>query len=241
MRNVGLIVRREVTSYVRTPSGWIIAAMFLLVEALILNAWAIGPEPQLSTEVIQKFFFASGLAVMAMAAVFSMRLLAEERATGTHVLLFTSPIREGEVVMGKFLASLAFIMVVVLLSAYLPALVLVRGKVSYGHIGAGYLGLFLVGATMLAVGMFASSITKHPLLAVLVTLGFGVLLELTWWVALIAEPPLRDVLGWFAPFYKHYQPFRRGIVQLSDLAFFGTLIYFALLASTRMLKSQRWQ
>lgn len=241
MRNVGLIVRRELASYVRTPSGWIIAAITLLFEAVIFNAYAVGAEARMSTEVLLRFLEVAGGTTIFMTIIFSMRLLAEDRYTGTHVLMFTSPVREGEIVVGKYLAALAFVTVVVLLSLYLPALIFVNGKVSYGHIAAGYLGMVLLGAATLAIGMFASSLTSHPFLAVLVTGGFAALLEACWWVALIADAPLSEVLGWLAPYYKHFQPFRRGIVQLSDLVFFASLIYFALLASTRMLKSQRWQ
>ncbi len=241
MKNVALIVRRELGAYARTPSGWIIAAITLLFEAVIFNAYAVGAEPRMSTEVLLRFLEVAGGTTIVMAMIFSMRLLAEDRYVGTHVLMFTSPVREGEIVIGKYLASLAFITIVVLLSLYLPALIFVHGKVSYGHIASGYLGLVLLGASTLAIGMFASSLTNHPFLAVLLTGGFAALLEACWWGALIADPPLRDLLAWFAPYYSHYQPFRRGLVQLSDLVFFGTVIYFALLASTRMLKSQRWQ
>ncbi|MCA9601491.1 MAG: ABC transporter permease [Polyangiales bacterium] len=241
MSNVLLIVKRELLAYLRTPSGYIIAAVMLLWQGVAFNAYAVGDEARLSTLVLQRFFEVAGGTVIVTAVLFSMRLLAEERSTGTQVLLFTSPIREGEIVAGKFLASLAFLSVIILLSAYLPALIFVHGKVSLGHIAAGYAGLILLGATVLSVGMFASSLVRHPFLAVMITGAFAALLEITWWMARIADPPLRDVLGYFAPFYQHYPDFRRGLVKLSDVVFYCTLMYVALVASTRVLKSQRWQ
>ena len=241
MRNIALIMRRELLAYVRTPSGYIIAALILLFEAVVFNAYAVGSEPRPSTEVLLRFLEVSGGTTIVAAVLFTMRLLAEERASGTHVLLFTSPIREGEVVLGKYLASLSFIIVLILMSLYLPALIFVHGKVSYGHIASGYLGMILLGATTLAVGMLASSLVKHPFLAVLLAGAFAAMLEISWFASAIADEPLKDILGYFAPYYRHYQPFRRGIVQLSDVVFFLTVIYFSLLASTRVLKSQRWQ
>src|SRR5690606_41964462 len=95
--------------------------------------------------------------------LFSMRLLAEDRWTGTDVLLFTSPIREGEVVLGKYLAALIFLSVLTLASLYVPALIFVHGKVSFGHIAAGYAGMLLLGATTLAIGTFASSLTENQI------------------------------------------------------------------------------
>ena len=241
MRNVGLLVSRELVSYVRTPSAWIIAAMTLLVEAMLFNAYAIGAEPRPSTEVLLRYLEVAGGTTIIMATLFSMRLLAEDRNSGTHVLMFTSPVRESEVVIGKYLAALSFIVVVVLLSLYLPALIFVEGKVSYGHIASGYLGLILLGASTLAVGMFASSLTNHPFPAVLLTGAFAAILEACWWAAQIADAPLADLLAWVAPYYEHFQPMRRGILQLGDVVFFASLIYVALLASTRMLESQRWR
>lgn len=242
MKNVALIVKRELASYARTPSGWIIAAITLLFEAVIFNAYAIGTGEALSTDVLLRFLEVAGGTTVFMTVLFSMRLLAEDRYIGTHVLLFTSPVREGEIVLGKYLASLLVVTIVVLLSLYLPALIFVNGKVSYGHIASGYLGMILLAASTLAIGMFASTLSPHPFLAVFLTGGIAILLEACWWVARIADVPfMSDILGWLAPYYKHYQPFRRGIVQLSDVVFFGTVIYFGLLASTRMLKSQRWR
>ena len=241
MNNVLLIVRRELGSYLRTPSGYVIAAVILLLEGLFFNGLAVGSEPRLSSDVLRWTLWICAWCTGLAAVLFSMRLLAEERSTGTQVLLFTSPIREGEIVFGKYLASLAFLTAIVLMSLYLPALIFVNGKVSYGHIASGYLGMFLLGATVLAIGMFASSLVKHPFFAVLLTLAFGGLLEVSWEVASTADGSLRDVLGYLSLIRKHFVPFRDGLFQLSDVVFYVSLIYFSLLAATRVLKSQRWQ
>ena len=102
MRNTLLIVRRELAAYARTPSGYVIAACVLLVNGLLFNTRAVGSTPRLSTEVLQQFLIDAGGTTMLAAVLFSMRLLAEERAAGTQVLLFTSPIREGEIVLVPF-------------------------------------------------------------------------------------------------------------------------------------------
>jgi ABC-2 type transport system permease protein len=240
VKNIWLIVKRELLAYARTPAGWVIAALILLVHGLAFNGWAVGSEERESTVVLVRYLdFAGGMAIVT-AAIFSMRLLAEERASGTHVLLFTSPVREHEIVIGKYLATLGFVTVVLCASLYLPALIFINGKVSWGHIFSGYLGLVLLGATTLAIGTFASSLVNHPFLAVLVTGAFAGILELTWWGALVAEPPLRDILAYFAPFYGHYRPeLEKGILRVSDLVFYGSVIW--LVAATRVLKTQRWQ
>ncbi|MFW5875250.1 MAG: ABC transporter permease [Myxococcota bacterium] len=241
MSHTLLIVRREMGAYLRTPSGWIIAASILLIDGLLFNTRAVGSTPQYSSEVLEQFLIDAGGTTMLAAVLFSMRLLAEERAQGTETLLFTSPIREGEIVLGKFLASLLFLTVLTLLTLYLPALIFVNGKVSFGHIGAGYLGMFLLGAATLSIGVFASSLVRNPFLAVILAAVFVTTLELCWWIAQITDPPLQPIIGYMSPYMKHFHPFRRGLVQLSDVVFHLSIVYFGLLAATRVLKSQRWR
>ena len=241
MRNVALIVRRELGSYLRTPSGYFIAAAVLLLDGLLFNAMAVGDEPRLSSEVLRLFFYFAGIVTMIGGVLFSMRLLAEERWTGTDVLLFTSPIREGEIVLGKYLSALVFLTLLTLLSLYLPALIFVHGKVSFGHIAAGYLGMLLLGATTLALGTFASSLTKNPFFAVILSGALVVLLELCWPLGQIADPPLSELLGFLALHTKHFSPFQRGLLQLADVVFFLGVIYLSLLAATKVLESQRWR
>lgn len=241
MTNVLLIVRRELGSYLKRPSGYFIAAAILLLHGLLFNAFAISDEAQLSADVLRIFLYWGGIVTMVGGVLFSMRLLAEERFTGTDVLLFTSPIRESEIVLGKYFAALSFLSLVTLSSAYLPALIFINGKVSVGHIAAGYLGMLLLGATTLAVGTFASSLTKNPFLAVILSALFVGLLELCWPLGQIADEPLRDLLSFVALHTKHYTQFQRGLLQMSDVVFYVSFIYLSLLAATKVLESQRWR
>ncbi len=247
MNNVLLIAGRELASYVRTPSGYIIAAVMLAWQGLMFNVYALGRlfdlEQAKSTDVLERFFEIGGGTAAVTAVLFSMRLLAEERSNGTQTLLMTSPVREGEIVIGKYLASLVYIIVVVALSIYLPALVLLKGKVSWGHIGAGYLGMVLAGANILAMGTFASALVKKPFLAVLLTAFFAAFLEVGCFFASSAvEGTAGEIVGYFSGVYHHFRPsFQRGLFRLSDVAFFATSIYFWLLTATYVLKGQRWR
>jgi len=242
MRNIALIVRRELSSYVRTPSGYIIAALYLLINGVLFNSnLVMGDAPQLSSEVLQNYLMYAGGITACAACAFSMRLLAEERHSGTQVLLMTSPIRETEIVLGKFLASMAFLTILVLLSVYIPALIFVHGKVSWGHIAAGYGGMICVAGLALSIGMFASALVSHPFLSVIVTAVLVGLLHLVWYVAGKVEGPIGDIIAYMSFYFRHFTPFRRGLVQVSDLVYYASLIYFFLFAATRVLKSQRWQ
>ncbi|MFK7989965.1 MAG: ABC transporter permease [Sandaracinaceae bacterium] len=241
MRNIGLIMRRELASYLRTPSGYFIAAAVLLLHGLLFNGFSIADRAQLSSEVLRIYLYWGGIVTMVGGVLFSMRLLAEERATGTDVLLFTSPITETEVVLGKYLSALTFLTGVTLLSVYVPALIFVNGRVSVGHIASGYLGMVLLGATTLAVGTFASSLTKNPFLAVILSGALVIVMELCYVLGQIADPPLSELVSFVALHTSHYDSFQRGILDLSDVVFFGGVIYVSLLAASKVLASQRWR
>ena len=132
MRTISVIFRREFADYARSVLGYVVAAAVLLLAGLLYYAQALGPEAgeRLSGEVLAQFFYTmSGLVAIA-AVVVSIRLIAEERQAGTLVLLSTSPVREWEIVLGKFLSAFAFLGTITMVSFYLPLLVIVNGKVT---------------------------------------------------------------------------------------------------------------
>ena len=162
MRSLGLIIRRELACYVHTPLGVIVGACVLLADGLLFNAFALGSGRRFSSEVLEDFFyFSSGTTVIA-ALFLAMRLLAEERQRGTISLLFSSPVNEWQIVLGKFFSAQLFLSLLTLATLYMPALIFVNGRVSLGHIAAGYLGLLLLGAAALAMGTFASAVARTP-------------------------------------------------------------------------------
>jgi len=233
------IFLRDLRSYFRTPSGYLIWAISLLIDGLLFNAVAVGEGRRLSTDVLQIYLFNAAFVVEAAAVVLSMRLLAEERATGAQLLLFTSPLGEAPQVLGRFLAAFTLLALITLSSVYLPALIFVHGKVSFGHIAAGYLGMLLVAASTLSIGMFVSALAPRPFVAVLGTAALVGSMELCYFVGRITEGSGASFVSALAPVWQHYQSFRRGLLDAGDLAFFLTLTYLGLLASMRVLAGAR--
>jgi ABC-2 type transport system permease protein len=150
-----LIARREFYAYLRSPLGSALTAAVLLIDGLWFHFEGMS-RTLLSAEVLQQFFYGASGTTMIAGIVLSMRLLAEERQTGTLTLLNTSPVRDSEIVAGKFLSAFAVIVLMTVLSIYMPLLILVNGKVSWGHVAVGYLGLLLLGATAIAIGARSS-------------------------------------------------------------------------------------
>ena len=126
MKPIALIIRRELSAYLRSPLGWVVAAVVLLMDGLLFNSFALGSDTaRKSSEILRQFFYFSSGTTMAASLFLSMRLIAEERQNGTLTLLFTSPIRDYQIVIGKFLSALIFLAALTLLTGYMPALILV--------------------------------------------------------------------------------------------------------------------
>ncbi|HWE28510.1 MAG TPA: ABC transporter permease, partial [Polyangia bacterium] len=165
MSPIILIAKRELAGYFRTWLGYVIIAAVLVLDGLLFNAFALGSGmDRKSSEVISQFFFFSSGVTMTASVFISMRLLAAERESGTVNLLYSSPVRDFEIVLGKYLAALGFLAILLAASVYMPAMVLVAGKISWGHVFAGYFGLLLLGAAALAVGTFGSAVTRSQIL-----------------------------------------------------------------------------
>ncbi|AKF80169.1 ABC-2 type transport system permease protein [Myxococcus fulvus] len=236
-----LIARRELSGYLRTLSGYVVIAVILALNGLFFNAYALGGASKRSAEVLSQFFYySSGFTIVASVFI-SMRLLAEERQTGTLPLLYSSPLRDRDIVLGKFLAGFAFLALYVLCTLYMPVLVLVNGKVSWGHVGAGYLGLLLLGSASLAVGTFGSALAKNQLLAAITSAVMLVALILCWLLARITEQPLADVFSAMSLWNQHFPPFQSGLIHVRDVVYYLVVTYVALFAATRVLEARRWR
>jgi ABC-2 type transport system permease protein len=236
-----LVASRQLRAYFRSPLAAVIVAATLLLDGILFYWKGLGAEKLPSAEVLQQFFYHAGGVTAAAALFLSMGLLAEERQTGTFTLLNTAPIRDAEIVAGKFLAALAMIGVVTLLSLYMPALIFVNGKVSLGHIAVGYAGVLLYAGASAAIGLFASAVTRSQIIAVIVGgITIGVLIVL-WIVAKAVDPPLNEYLGSAAFHHQNFAGFMNGVLELGPVVYYVAVTWFFLLAATKILEARRWR
>jgi ABC-2 type transport system permease protein len=243
MRSALVIARRELGAYFASPMGWIVAAVVLLVDGLLFYAEALGPAagPRLSAEVLTRFFWTTSGLVAIAAVALSIRLLTEERQMDTLVLLGTAPVRDREIVLGKFLAALAFLAFLTLLTVYMPLLVLVNGKVSFGQVWVGYLGLLLLGAAVLAIGTFASALTRHTLVAAAVGAAVTGAMFLFYQLGFVVDPPLSSVLVSLSLHGRRFAGFQTGVLHLRDVVYYLSVTFFFLLATTKVMEAKRWE
>jgi ABC-2 type transport system permease protein len=234
------IARRELHGYLSSMTGWLILALVLLADGLLFNAVALTGEKK-SFDVLQLFFYFSSGTTMVASVFIAMRLYAEERQQGTMVLLESAPLPESVVVLGKFMGAWSFLLLLLLLSGYLPALVVINGKVTLGHVFAGYAGLALLGAACIAIGALASSLARNQILAAVLAGAIIVALLLSWTLARKIEGAAGDVVGFLDLFDQHYRSFSRGTIKLSSVAYYCALTYGASLATTAVLAARRWR
>jgi ABC-2 type transport system permease protein len=206
------------------------------------NAFALGAQQDKhSAEVLSDFFYFSSGTTMIAAVFLSMRLIAEERQTGTLVLLTSSPVRAREIILGKFFSSLAFLAMITLATAFMPALIMINGRLSIGQVAAGYLGLLLLGSAALSIGTLGSALARSQVLAAILSGAMLVGLIVVWLLAGVSERPLNEVFLALALWGRHFPPFQAGVINLRDVAYYLLVTYFALFASTRVLEARRWQ
>lgn len=235
-----LIARRELNAIVRSPMGAIIISVTLLIDGLY-NYIDVFTEKMLSAAALEKFLYNTSGAVVLLAILLSMRTLAEERHDGTITLLNTSPISDREILLGKYVAGMVVLCMAILLTLYMPALIFVNGKISAAHIAVGYLGLMMLGSASLAVGIFASSLTRHQIIAAVIAAAILVPWLVLWKVAQLVDAPLNKFLNGFALHHQNFRTFQTGVLRLDSVVYYVAVTYFFLLAATKVLEARRWR
>ncbi len=240
MKEVLLIARRDFQAYFNTAWGYVVLAVVLLVNGLLFNSFAMKSTARYSADVLDDFFYFSSGTTMIAAIILTMRLFSEERSSGTMVLLDTAPVRDLQVVLGKFLAGLAMLGILLGLTIYMPALIFVNGKVSIGHICSGYMGLLLLGAAVVAIGTWGSSVSRIQFVGAAISGVVTVILLLMWLIGRVSDPPLDDITAYLSLFDKHFQPFMQGQVNTESIVFYLSVCFAFLLLSVRSIRGRRW-
>jgi ABC-2 type transport system permease protein len=236
VKNLWAVCQRELASYFLSPLAYIVIALFLALSgylfALIL---ANGHEASIRG-LVQNV---SVLYLFIVPAI-SMRLLAEETRSGTVELLLTNPVQEWEIVVGKFLASVLLVVVMLALTALFPAFLFIFGSPDKGPIITGYLGILLQAAAFLAVGLWASSLTSNQIVAAIVAFGLLLILWLSDNLGQFLGGSVGTIVS-YASVINHFQSFPQGVIDSKDIIYYLTLIVAGIVLSTLSLQSRRYR
>ena len=247
MSGILAIFQRELRAYFLSPLAYVVLCFLLVINGVIfaIILVALNDPLQPAGRPLDLFFggtFLFWLVVMFAAPVLTMRLLAEERRSGSIEVLMTAPVTEWQVVLGKYLAALIFYAFLWLPTVAYAGIVAFHSEIDWGVVAAGYLGVFLIGALFLAIGLFASAVTSNQIIAAVI--AFAILLTLTCltFLGYFVNSQLLKEAFTFISFPEHMSSeFAKGIVDTRRLVFYLATTGFFLFLSARALESGKWR
>ena len=249
------IFKKEMRLYFTSPIAWVIGSIFLLVAGYFFYSIfafftlasmqsamnpAMGRELNVTDSVMRPLFSNLTVILLLLMPMVTMRLFAEERRSGTIELLLTYPVRDGAVLLGKYLAALVLYLLMLAGTLLYPAIVVYFARVDPGPLLTGYLGLVLLGATFLAIGLFASSLTENQIVASLVTFGTLLIFWVIGWSAEYAGGTLGSVLRHLS-LIEHFDSFAKGVLDTKDIVYYLNFTILALFLTLRSLEARRWK
>ncbi len=247
MRKVLAILRRELVAYFSSPLAYIVMTAFLLLQGYIfylIVSYLNRPQTMAMTPL--RLFFGGTiffwLFLLFVVPVITMRLIAEERRSGTIETLLTAPVTEGQVITGKFLSALAFYVILWLPTVVYVIILRQHSSVDLGPVAAGYLGVLLLGFLFLGVGTFTSTLTNNQLIAAILAFAAMVALFSVGLIQqlLVSSSALKSVLE-YMNLWTQMDDFAKGIVDSRHVVYtLSTGIFFLFLA-TKSLEVKKWR
>ncbi|MGI8991438.1 MAG: ABC transporter permease subunit [Bryobacteraceae bacterium] len=254
MKNILIICRKELKSYFSSPIAYLLMAIFAVIFGFFFySATAFfvmrGMEMQMSGRaapmnvndyVIGPLLGNASVVGLFLIPMITMRLFAEEKRSGTMELLMTSPVRDWEIILGKWLGALIMYLSVIGLSALNILTLFAYGKPDWKPILVAYLGLILQGGCLLAIGTFISTTTRNQIIAGGATFAVCLLLWVLDWVSSYEQAAWAKVVS-YCSVLTHFEPFSKGIIDTKDVVFYLSMIFFGLFLTARSMESLRWR
>ncbi len=238
MVNVPVITKRELNTYFLSPIAYVVLTGFALAHGILFSLW-LGPVVELNQIAQWAFYLPIFLSVLAI-PLLTMRLLAEESNTGTIETLMTTPVTEAEVVLGKYIGALIFSVVM-----FTPILIeiiflMLLGNMDLGPLLSGFLGMFLLTAQFIAIGLFCSALTRIQIASAITSVVTLLTLYFLWFLGRDSTAPATAILRYLAP-PMHYMNFLKGIVDTRDVTYFVFTTVAVLFLTVKALQLKKWR
>jgi len=251
MQYILAIWQREMKNYFVSPIAYAVLTIFLLLAGLFFfgNLAQIVRYTMMQSQagpidvpaaVVQSLFGTFYVVLLFLIPMLTMGLFSEEKKRGTIELLLTTPVGNLHAVLGKYLAGLTFLAVLFVSSMITISPLFIYGNPDWKPILAGYLGLFLYGAALMAIGLFISTLTENQIIAVIVTFGVSLVLWLVNVFADSATGVAKSVIGYLA-IIGHLDDFVKGVIDTSNVIYYVTFAFVGLFLAYRSLESMRWK
>ncbi len=249
------VFKKEMRLYFTSPIAWVVITIFLLISGYFfysifafftMASMQSMMNPQMARDmnvtdsVMRPLFSNLSVILLLLMPLVTMRLFAEERRSGTIELLLTYPVRDGAVLVGKYLAALALYAIMLILTLVYPGIVWYFARPEWGPLLTGYLGLLLMGAAFLAIGVLASSLTENQIVASVTTFGTMLLFWVIGWTAEYAGQPWGRILSHLS-LLEHFDSFTKGVLDTKDIIYYLNFTILALFLTLRSLEARRWK
>lgn len=239
MKSIWVITKRELASYFDSLIAYLMIIIFLVLSGIF--TWLYGNTVFLIGQAdLQVFFGISYWTLFFFIPAITMRLLAEEKRSGTIELLSTKAVSDWQIVMGKFLGSL--LLVAIALACTIPYYITVArlGNVDHGATVGGYFGLLLMSAMYISIGLFSSSMTNNQIVSFLVALVIGAFFHFIFQFMASGSTGIIGTIMDYLSVRSHYDSISRGVVDTRDVVYFGSFILAGLVLSQTMLSRRNW-
>lgn len=253
-KNIFAIAGKEMRGYFASPIGWIVLGLFAFIfggffvnylsyfARMGMQAQFGGAPPQtnVNSMMIRPLFSNISVIILFMIPMMTMRAYSEEKRSGTIELLLTSPVTDLEITIGKFLGAVGMLASLLAVTALYMSVVFIWGEPEWKPVFIGYLGLLLLGASFVSIGLFISSLTKNQMVAGAGTFVVLLTLWIISWFSESAGPMAGGILNYLSV-TEHLDDFAKGIIDTKHLIFYGSFITFGLFMTLRALDTERWK
>jgi ABC-2 type transport system permease protein len=254
MRNVIVIFKKELKSYFASPIAYLLltifavifgfffysATRFFVLQGMQMQMMGRGMPMDVNEYVIRPLLTNASVIGLFLIPMITMRLYAEEKRSGTIELLMTSPVRDLEIVLGKWLAALVLYLAILGVSGINLAILFAFGRPDWKPILVGLLGLLLQGGCLLAIGTFISTMTRNQIIAGGATFAVCLMLWVLDWVSAYDQSAWAKVISYLSV-VTHFEPFSKGVIDSKDVVFYLSMIFFGLFLTSRSVESLRWR
>ena len=259
MKNTYYIYMRELKSYFVSPIAYVVIALFLaisgiffylLLQNFIQTSFRVMMQAQqfnmkvppmnINQMIIRSLFLNMSVITLFMLPMITMKLFSDEKKSGTIELLFTSPLTNWEIVLGKFFAGLSVYIIMILGTVSYVSVLFIYGNPDLMPVVSGYIGLILMGSLTIAIGTFISSLTENQIIAAVGCFGVMMILWFIGWTSSFVGPTLGAVLKYLSVM-DHFGDFSKGIIDSSHFVFYLSFGFFALFLTYQAVESAKWR
>ena len=238
MRQIWVISRRELQSFFDSLTAYIMLIAFLGFSGFF--TWLFGSDVFFVKQAsLQAFFGVAYWTLFFFIPALTMRLFAEENKTGTIELLLTRPVNDWQVVSGKFLATLLLIVIALLFTIPYYITVSNLGNIDHGAMISGYLGLILMSAAYISIGIFTSSVSNNQIIGFLLALAIGIMFQFLFSFIASSSSGIVSQVLYYLSISTHFESISRGVIDSRDIIFFFSLIFLGLVSAEAMLQKNR--